>query len=94
MAQHGEKKHGRQQDVMLLERFADFRLRDVLYTSCSVTCFVRAWIIVFASLPSAEKIRNFPSVASNQMNPREIENTIFVRATNEVRNRPNMGVVK
>ena len=90
MAKHGEKKHGRQQDVMPFECFADFKLRGVLYTS--VTCF-RAWIIVFASLPSAETIRNFPSVASNSMNPREIENTIFVRASNEVRNPPNMELV-
>ena len=52
-------------------------------------------VIVFGPLPSAEKIRNFPSPFSNSLNPREVENTIFVRAINEVRNRPNMyGVAK
>ena len=47
--------------------------------------------MVFVPLPSAEIIRSFPSPASNSINPREIENTIFVRAIDEVRNRLNMG---
>ena len=63
-----------------------------IYYSVSPEIF-RMRIIVFAPLPSAETIRNFPSATSNSMNPREIENTIFLRAGNEVRNRPNMGLL-